>query len=101
MIQSLGVNVVTVAAFVVLARLISTKEMGIFALLQLVNGVCIALFIWFAQAVTKFVAENVSRGRRSAAGAAFYQSLRANLIIYLVVSATIYLHAKLLASHLL
>lgn len=82
MIQSVGVNVVTVAAFVVLARLISTKEMGILAILQLINAACIAFFTWFPQAVTKFVAENISRGRRSAAAGAFYQSLRANLIIY-------------------
>ena len=100
-IQNLGVNVVTVAAFVILARLISTREMGIYAILQLINGVCVALFTWFPQAVTKFVAENISRGRRDAAAAIFYQALRANLLIYLPVVAVTYLYAATLASRLL
>ncbi len=100
-IQNLGVNAVTILSFAVLARLISPEQMGTYAILQLVSGTCTAFFTWFPQAVTKFVAENVSKGQRSVAAAAFYQSLRANLVIYLPVVLSIYLYAKPLASHLL
>lgn len=100
--QTLGINAVTIIAFVILARLISTKEMGVWAILLLINATCqtfAALSI--PQAVTKFVSENVSRGARSTAAAAFYQALRTILVVYAPVVASIYLGATFLASHLL
>ena len=64
MVQNLGSSAVAVVAFAVLARLISTKEMGILAILQFVNATCVTFGTWFPSSVTKFVAENFSRGRR-------------------------------------
>ena len=100
-LQSVGTNAVTIISFVVLARLISTVEMGIYVVLLLVNASCVAFFTWFPQAVTKFVAENISRGFRSVAAAAFYQALVANVVISAPVAAVIYVGASFLASHLL
>ena len=99
--QNMAVSSITAVAFIVLARLISTKEMGIWVILQLIVATCAVFATWFPQAVTKYVAENTSRGAISAAAAAFYQALRVNVVIYLPVIAGFYLGATFLASHLL
>lgn len=99
-LQNLGTNVVTILAFVILARLISPKEMGIWAILQLIVATCSTFATWLPQAVTKFVAENISKDSKPTAAAVFYQALRTNVIIYLPVIAGMYLAAPLLASHL-
>ena len=89
-----------IAAFLVLARLISPREMGIWAILQLIVAVCSTFVTWFPQSVTKFVAENSSRGSRAAASAAFYQALRVNLVTYFPVILGLYFGAPFLAVHL-
>ena len=98
--QNLGTNIAGIVAFLVLARLISPREMGIWAVLQLIVAACSTFVTWFPQSVTKFVAENSSRGSRAAASAAFYQALRANLITYLPMILGLYFGAPVLASHL-
>jgi O-antigen/teichoic acid export membrane protein len=100
-IQSLSVNAITVIAFAVLARLITVQEMGIWAVLQLLVAVCSTFVTWFPAAVTKFVDENASGGLMSKASAAFYQALRANIVLYIPVVAGFYLESTFLASHLL
>ncbi len=91
---------ITVISFVIIARLISTKEMGIWAVLQLMLAVCSTFFTWFPQAVTKFVAEYHSKGSVSTAAAVFYQALRANVIIYIPVIIGFYFGASFLTFHL-
>ena len=100
--QSLGINTILVVSFAILARLISTKEMGIYAILLLISSTC-QTFVSLSmdQAVTKFVAENFSRGMKSAAAGAFYQALRMTLIIAVPVACLIYYGAPFLAVHLL
>lgn len=100
-VQSLGGNVIAVASFAVLARLISTTDMGILAVLLLMNGASVVFATWFPQAVTKFVAENAASDSMPAAAGAFYQALRANIIIYIPVVGVFYLGAGFMASHLL
>lgn len=101
-LHSLGINAVNIVSFAILARLISTKEMGIYAILLLINATC-QTFATLAldQAVTKFVAENSSRNVKSAAAGAFYQALRTTLIIAVPVVALIYYGAPSLAVYLL
>ncbi|HUK51023.1 MAG TPA: oligosaccharide flippase family protein [Terriglobales bacterium] len=101
MVQNLGASAVAVVAFAVLARLISTKDMGILAILQLVSATCLAFGTWFPQSVTKYVAENFSRGFKNVAASAFYQALSANLIFCIPVAIGIYVGAPFLADHLL
>jgi len=99
--QNLGLSLLSAIGFSILARIISTKEMGMLAILLLINATCVAFFTWFAPAVTKFIGENLSKGSKSAAAAAFYQALRADLLIYIPVSGAIYFGAPFLASHVL
>jgi len=99
--QTVGVNAITLVSFVILARLISPKQMGIWTILSLVNATCIVFATWFPQAITKYVAENTSKGSTSAAAGAFYQGLRANLILYLPVVTIIYVGAAFLSSRLI
>ena len=100
-VQNLGLNVISIVAFAILARLISPKEMGIWTILTLIIAFCQTFATWFPQAVTKFVAENVARGSRDKAAAAFYQALRATLVVYVPVVIAVYLGAAFLASRLL
>jgi O-antigen/teichoic acid export membrane protein len=100
-LQSVGINAITMISFIVLARLISTLEMGIYAVLLLINATCLTFFTWFPQAVIKFVAENISLGFRSVAAGAFYKALVANVVISAPVAAAIYVGASFLSSHLL
>ena len=75
--HSLGSNAVTIVSFAILARLISTKEMGIYAILVLISATCQTFAtLSLDQAVTQAVAENFSRGTVSAAAGAFHQALR-------------------------
>ena len=101
-IHSLGINAVNVVSFAILARIISTKEMGIYAILLLINATCQTFAtLSVDQAVNKFVAENFSKGAVSAAAGAFYQALRTTLIIAVPVVALIYYEAPFLAMYLL
>ena len=101
LMQTLGVNVVTIIAFAAIARIISTEQMGIWAILLLINATCVTFATWFTPAVTKYVAENVAKGSNGIAAAAFYQALRANFLIYLPVIVGMFFGAAFLASHLL
>jgi len=100
--QSLGVNLVQIVAFVILARLISTREMGILAVLSLITATCQTFgTLSISSAVTKFVAENAARSETDMMAAAFYQALRFALLISLPVVALVYGAAPYLALHLL
>jgi O-antigen/teichoic acid export membrane protein len=100
--HSLGINAINIVSFAILARLISTKEMGIYTILLLINATCQTFAtLSVDQAVTKFVAENFSRGAVSAAAGAFYQALRTTLTIAIPVVALIYYGAPSLAVYLL
>ena len=100
--QSLGMNVVQVIAFIILARLITTAQMGIFAILLLINTAC-QTFVTLSidQAVIKFVAENIPAGDSLAGTSAFYQGLRATILLSAPAVAIIYLSAPFLATHLI
>ena len=100
--HTLGITGVNIVSFAILARLISTKEMGIYAILLLINATCMTFAtLSVDQAVLKFVAENFSRGTVSAAAGAFYQALRTTLIIAVPVAGLIYYEAPFLAVHLI
>ena len=99
--RNLGLNAVTVLGFAIIARLISTKEMGVWSVLFLVNVTCEEFALAIPQAVTKFVAENAASGMRSLAVGAFFQGSRIILAIFAPLAVSIYLGASFLATHLL
>jgi O-antigen/teichoic acid export membrane protein len=98
----LGSALVYIFAFVVLARIISTREMGILTILQLVNATCL-IFGTFSvqQGVTKFVSENSTRSSRNVAAAVYYQALRFTLLTSILIGGGIFVGAWYLAVHLL
>lgn len=101
-IQNLGSSAVTIVAFIVLARLISPAEMGIWTILLLVTATC-QTFVTLSidQAVTKFVAENMSKGMKSIASAVFYKGLLTTALTGLPVVIAVYYGAPFLSIHLL
>ncbi len=101
-IQNLSTNAAMVVSFAVLARLITPKEMGIFAVLNLVNGICqVTSTLALPRAVTRFVAEEIYIGNRAAAASIFYQGLRTTLLLATPIGALVFLAAKTLSSLLL
>ncbi|MGA2972710.1 MAG: oligosaccharide flippase family protein [Candidatus Bathyarchaeia archaeon] len=100
--QTLGSALVYIIAFVILARIISTKQMGILTILQLVNATCLIFgTLSVQQGVIKFVAENSKRNTRNLAAAAYYQALRFTLLMSTFIAAGIFLEASHLAFFLL
>jgi len=98
--QTMATVLVYVIAFAVLARIISTKQMGIMTILQLVNATCLIFgSISIQQGVTKYVAEN-SLSAKETASAAYYQALRFTLLISIILCVTILAESSYLAIHL-
>ena len=72
------------------------------AILFLITAACQTFAtLSIPQAVTKFVAENNSRGARNVAASAFFQAARASAVLCVPVVIGIYIGASFLASHLL
>ena len=101
-IQNLTTIVAQIVSFAILARLITPKEMGLLAVFTLVSGACLVIgTISLQQAATKFVAENLSRSRRSAAASVFYQATRTTLLLSALLGATVFLSSTALSIRLL
>ena len=99
-IQNLTTSLAQIVSFTILARLITPKEMGILAVLNLVNGACLVLgTIALQQAATRFVAERFSQSR-SVAAAAFYQAIRTTFIIAALLGAAVFLGSSALSTRL-
>jgi O-antigen/teichoic acid export membrane protein len=100
-IQTIITTVSQVLAFAVLARIITPSEMGILAVLTLIQSFCQTINgSAFSSASTKFVGE-LSSSAREASSAVFYQSFRVSLILSIPISVVIFVGAPLLASALL
>lgn len=88
-------------SFAVLARLITPSEMGILAVLVLVNGLSQSLAsLGLPMAATKFIAEHMQASRNVAASA-FYQSVRTTLFLSAIIGFAVFLAAPTLAVGLL
>ena len=100
-IQTIITAVAQALAFAILARLITPSEVGILAILSLIQAFASALNgTAFSQAATTFIGELASDSRE-AASAVFYQSLRVTLLFSLPISAFVFLAAPSIASVLL
>ncbi len=97
-IQTIITAVAQALAFAILARLITPSEVGILAILSLIQAFASALNgTAFSQAATTFIGELASDSRE-AASAVFYQSLRVTLLFSLPISAFVFLAAPSIAS---
>lgn len=100
MIQNFTISAAQIVSFAILARLITTSEMGILAVLNLVNAACLTFgTVSLQQAATRFVAEAHAKGETGAA-AVFYQSLRATFILAGLTGGGVFLASGLLAVRL-
>ena len=86
--------------FAILARIITTSEVGILAILSLITALCQAINgAAFQQATIKYVGEFTGDREELAAGV-FYQTLRISLILSLPLAGFIFLGSGLLAQTL-
>jgi len=100
-IQNVVTSAAMVVSFAILARLLSPQEMGIFAVLLLVNGACqIVGTLALPQAVTRFVAENLAKGRARMASGVFFQAVRSTLLLSLPLALSVFFAATTLATSL-
>ena len=87
-------------SFAILARIITTAEMGMLAILSLVVSFSAALDgTAFSQAATKFVSE-CSPDESDLTSSIFYQNLRISVLISVPIAAIVFLEAPTLAARL-
>ncbi len=93
-IGTLAITMIQIVAFAFIARLISTSQMGMIAILTLVLGlVQLIAPLALPSAVARFVAEEVAQGRRENAAAVFYQSTRVTTILSTIPAVVCFLFA--------
>jgi len=99
-LQTVVTTIAQVVTFAILARIITTSEVGILAILSLITALCQAINgSAFQQATIKYVGEFTGDREELAAGV-FYQTLRISLIWSLPIAAFIFLGSGLLAQSL-
>lgn len=90
-LQAITTNLITIASVAILTRLITTEQMGILAVLLLVNSLCSTIgTLSLSSAVVKFVAEHWARGEKNSAASIFYQALRTTLIMAVPLGVAVY-----------
>ena len=99
--QTIAKTLVQVVAFAFIARLISTTEMGLLAVLTLVVGLAqLIVALALPSAIVRFVSEELASGRRLGAAAVLYQSLKISALLSTLVSAGCFLSASYIAAAL-
>jgi O-antigen/teichoic acid export membrane protein len=94
-LQTLITSAAQIVSFAVLARLITTKEMGILAVLNIVIGLCQTIAApALQQAARRFIVEYLGQGKRRVAASVFYQSICAMLLIAVPFGRGIFLEAS-------
>jgi O-antigen/teichoic acid export membrane protein len=94
-LQTVVTSAAMVVSFAILARLVTTYDMGILAVLTLVNGLCqVILGPALSQAATKFIAESVERGDIRSASSVFYQTIRTTLLVAAILALVVFLGAR-------
>lgn len=101
-IQSTASNLISVVVFALIARPLGQSGLGMLAALSLlVAFIQVISNLGTANAVTKYVAENLAKGERKAASGAFYQSLRVSAATSIIPSAICFILAEPLSQTLL
>ncbi len=101
-VQNIVASAAMAVSFAILARLITADEMGIMAVLLLVNGLAqLVAAQAFPQAATKFISENLQSGGRQVAASIFYQTVRLTLFLAAPAGLIVFLGADTLAIEML
>jgi O-antigen/teichoic acid export membrane protein len=91
-----------IVSFAILSRLISPEQMGIIAVLTLVDSACVVIgTLSFPNAVVKFMAQHLSTDDKATAASIFYQALRVTFVLALPLAVAVYAAAPVLARILL
>jgi len=99
--QTLTTTMIQAVAFAFIARLISTSQMGLLAILALILGVAqLAAPLALPSAVTRFVAEELAKGRRESAASVFYQSTKISVSLSAIMAVVPLLFASQLSDAL-
>jgi len=92
---SIAVNLISAGTFAVIARVVTTGEMGVISILIFYNGLCRLLSsLGMAGAVTKFVAEHRAKGDLERAAAVFYQAIKITFAISILIAFATFLMAR-------
>ena len=99
--QTLVTNLIGMVAFAFTARLISTSQMGLLAILSLVlNLAQLIAPLSLPSAVARFVAEETAKGETQSAAAVFYQSTKVSMSLSAILAAACYLFASQISAAL-
>jgi O-antigen/teichoic acid export membrane protein len=99
--QTLVTTLIGVVAFAFIARLISTSQMGLLAILSLVLSFAqLVAPLALPSAIVRFVAEELAQGRRQNAAAILYQSTKTSIALSLILAAACLLFASNLSTAL-
>jgi O-antigen/teichoic acid export membrane protein len=101
LMQTLITTVIQVVAFAFIARLISTTQMGLLAILALMVGLAQLIApLSLPSAIARFVAEELAQGRREGAAAVFYQSTKISLTLSAIMALACFMSASQLSAAL-
>jgi len=101
LIQTLAANLIQLVAFAIIARLISTTQMGLLAILSLILALIeLVAPLSLQSAIVKFVAEELAQGRKGKAAAVFYQSTKISLTLSGIMALACYMLASQLSAML-
>jgi len=99
--QTLATTVVGVVAFAFIARLISTSQMGLLAILSLILGLAQMIApLALPNAIIKFVAEELAQGRKPNAAAVIYQSTLISVALAAIMAVACFLFSSQISAAL-
>ena len=97
--QTLITTLFQVVAFALIARLISTSQMGLIAILSLILGLAQLIApLALPSAIVRFVAEELARGQRQNGAAIFYKSTIISIAISAIMGAACFILASSLSA---
>jgi len=101
-LQGIATNLMMATTFAIIARIITTAEMGTIAVLTMVTGTCQLLAnIGMQSGVTKFMAESLARNDPKSASGTFYQAIRVSLSLSILLALTVFFSSRFLSQILL
>jgi O-antigen/teichoic acid export membrane protein len=97
-VQTLATTMMQVVGFAFIARLITTSDMGLLAILALMVGLAQLITPPLPRAIIRFAAEELAQGHRENAAATVYQSTKVDLTISAAVAVAYYLLSSWLSA---
>jgi len=91
----IAANLISAAIFIVIARVVTTSQMGIIGIFMFLNGLCrLLVALGMPGAVTKFVAENYAKKELDVASGILHQAVRVTIVTSIATALAIFLMAR-------